>query len=122
MLTSANSELLLRPGMTATAEIRVNEIKDALVVPNGALRYAPPQAATQSTSFLRRLLPGPPQFRPPSSREDSGPNRTLYVLRNNLPAPVKVVVGASDGKRTEIRSGELAAGATLVLDQVTQKP
>lgn len=41
VLAVDNSGLLLRPGMTATATITVEEAKDALQVPNAALRYAP---------------------------------------------------------------------------------
>ncbi len=43
ILTIDNSDLLLRPGMTATADITVDEIENALIVPNAALRYAPPR-------------------------------------------------------------------------------
>lgn len=116
-----NSELLLRPGMTATAEIRVTEIKSATLVPNASLRYQPPATNADNRSLLRRIMPGPPSFRAASSREESGPNRTVHILKNGQPVPVKVVVGASDGKRSEIVSGELAAGQAVVLDQQTAK-
>ncbi|MGE3916731.1 MAG: efflux RND transporter periplasmic adaptor subunit, partial [Hyphomicrobiaceae bacterium] len=61
VLTIDNTELLLRPGMTATAEIRVTEIADALLVPNSALRYRPvaESQGQDRRSFLQRLLPGP---------------------------------------------------------------
>ena len=42
VLTTDNSELLLRPGMTATAEITVHQVDDVLTVPNTALRFSPP--------------------------------------------------------------------------------
>ena len=41
-----NRDLLLRPGMTATAHIMVNEDKNALLVPNAALRFSPPVTTT----------------------------------------------------------------------------
>lgn len=53
-----NSELLLRPGMTATAELRVQEIAETLQIPNQALRYAPPVQQSSDLSFLRRLWAG----------------------------------------------------------------
>ena len=57
VLSTDNSELLLRPGMTATAEIIVQQVTKALTVPNAALRYSPParQSSEQKTSLLRRL-------------------------------------------------------------------
>ena len=42
LLTVDNRDLLLRPGMTATARIVTHELDDVLLVPNGALRFAPP--------------------------------------------------------------------------------
>jgi HlyD family secretion protein len=64
-LSVDNSELLLRPGMTATAEIAVQENEKALLVPNAALRFSPPQrmAAPSDSggSLVARLM-----WRPPS--------------------------------------------------------
>ena len=119
ILNIDNSELLLRPGMTATAEIKVTEVKDALLVPNAALRYAPVTTTRDQRSLLQRILPGRPRFRPPSRREDSGPDRTVWLLRNGTPTPVKVVTGASDGRHTEVKSGELTVGQAVIVDQTT---
>jgi len=41
-----NADLKLRPGMTATASIIIAEKRDVLRVPNGALRFRPPEGAT----------------------------------------------------------------------------
>jgi HlyD family secretion protein len=120
ILTVDNSELLLRPGMTATAEISVEHVDDALLIPNGALRYTPPATEEADTrSLLRRILPGPPRFRRPSAPTVDGANRTVWVLRNNEPAAVDITVGASDGKVTVVTSGDLEQGASVVLDQTT---
>lgn len=118
-----NSELLLRPGMTATAEIRVTEIADALLVPNAALRYQPPSNndSARQPSLLRRIMPGPPQFRPAAPREETGAARTVWALQNGVPAPVKVTIGASDGKRTEIAAGDIKPGQQLVIDHAATK-
>jgi HlyD family secretion protein len=123
VLNIDNSELLLRPGMTATAEIKVTEVKDALLIPNAGLRYAPPAAdATASRSLLSRLLPGPPAFRAAAPREDTGPNRTVWMLRNGEPAQVNIVIGSSDGKRTEVQSGDIQVEQAVIVDQTTSKP
>ena len=117
-----NSELLLRPGMTATAEIRVTEIKDAVLIANTALRYAPPSASPASqSSLLRRLLPGPPRFRAASQREESGSERAVWALRNGTAVRVPVVIGASDGRRTEVREGAIKPGEALIIDQAASK-
>lgn len=73
-MTVDNEELLLRPGMTATANIIVEEIKDALLVPNSALRYTPPRESASRGGGLMSL------FRPPrmgrSQNRDAGPAAT----------------------------------------------
>jgi HlyD family secretion protein len=116
-----NAELLLRPGMTATAELRVQEVAEALQIPNQALRYAPPVQQGSNRSFLQRLMGGPPQFRSASPREQSGPNRVVWVLRNGQPAEAKVVVGPSDGKRTAIEGGQLQANDAVIVEQTTAR-
>ena len=117
-----NSELLLRPGMTATAEINVTEVKDALLVPNAALRFAPSTTKKSSNrSLLSQLLPGRPQFRPATPRQEAGQNGAVWLLQDGEPVAVKVVIGVSDGKNTEIKSGDLKAGQALIVDQTASK-
>lgn len=119
ILTIDNAELLLRPGMTATADIRTAEIRDALLVANSALRYSPPDtSAEDQRGFLQRLMPGPPARRAASAREETGAGRTLWMLRDGTPQPVEVVVGASDGRRTEVVSGGLQPGDAVIVDAI----
>jgi HlyD family secretion protein len=113
-----NSELLLRPGMTATADIVVREVRDALLIPNAGLRYAPSAVETGSREgFLSRLMPRPPRFTPPSAHEPTGRERTVWTLRDGRPAEVLVEIGASDGTRTEVVGGELNEGEAVIVDE-----
>ncbi len=118
-----NSELLLRPGMTATAEIKVKEVQGALLIPNAALRYSPPATATETDtrSLLSRLLPGPPRRRAAAPRDETGQNRTAWVLIDGTPVAQRIVIGSSDVKRTEVQSGDLQAGQAVIIDQSTSQ-
>jgi HlyD family secretion protein len=116
ILVIDNSEMLLRPGMTATAEIRSSEVANALLIPNAALRYRPATVRRDQRGFLRRLMPGPPQ-RTTSPRDPTGPNRTVWVAGPDGPQTVPIVVGVSDGRRTEVREGQLAEGQAVIIDQ-----
>jgi HlyD family secretion protein len=119
VLAIDNSELLIRPGMTATAEVVVQHVNDALLVPNAALRFSPAsQTGQKSPGLLQRLLPRPPSatFRPPSKPVESGPNRTVWVLRDGVPIAVPVVIGATDGRSTEIRKGAIEPGQAIIVD------
>jgi HlyD family secretion protein len=125
VLTIDNSELMIRPGMTATAEIVVQQVNNALLVPNAALRFSPAaaQSGKQSVGFLQRLLPRPPSatFRAASKQDDSGPNRTVWVLRDGVAVAVPVVVGATDGRKTEIRKGEITPDQAIIVDTIAAK-
>jgi HlyD family secretion protein len=114
-----NSQLLLRRGMTATAEIVVEQVKDALLVPNAALRLSPaPDDATAGSgeSLLRKILPRPPRFRAPTEHENTGANRQVWVLRDGGPVAMPVVAGATDGSRTVILEGALAPDQPVIVD------
>jgi HlyD family secretion protein len=123
VLTIDNSDLLIRPGMTATAEIVVQQVKDALLVPNPALRFSPAatQPRGQQRSFLQRLLPGRPTFRPASKQEDTGARRRIWVLRDGAPVAVPVVIGATDGRRTEVLGGGVTPEQRVIVDAVTAR-
>ncbi len=115
ILTADNKDLLLRPGMTATALITVRELKQVLTVSNAALRYQPPKQSTGGgfnlTSLFMPRMPRSEKTAPPPANGE----RTLYVLRDGAPQAVTVKTGASDGLRTEIVSGDLKPGDEVVL-------
>ena len=124
VLNVNNADLSLRPGMTATAEIRVAERRNVLLVPNAALRFAPvaPQPAPSSGGFLGRLMPHPPH--PISARATSvkGAERPIWVLRDGQPVELVVTTGASDGRFTEITSGALQPGMAVITEAISGAP
>ncbi|MER9418158.1 efflux RND transporter periplasmic adaptor subunit [Mesorhizobium sp. M0306] len=112
-----NSELLLRPGMTATVSVVTKQAKNVLTVPSIAFRYRPAQTAERGWSltdlFTGRMgRPGGNRQRQAATKPTDG-SRTLYVLENGRPHPVNVRVGSTDGELTEIVSG-LEEGAQVI--------
>ena len=111
-----NGDLLLRPGMTATATITVQSIPDALLVSNHALRFLPSAGNTEgsSTSFF----PAPPGSNQTANAESSAAlnNPRVWVARDGRPTPISVTVGATDGKVTEIRSDQVTPGMPLIVE------
>ncbi len=120
LLALDNRDLSLRPGMTATAEIIAREIKDAVLIPNGALRFTPPPPPApkeESRGLVGMLLPS----RPPSSRRNGAKDATnkgsrVWILKDGVPAAVAVKTGATDGTMTEILDGTLAPGSQVLVD------
>lgn len=121
-----NSDLTLRPGMTATATITATERKDALLVPNTALRYSPSTTASagkpaaQSSSIVGSLMPRMPGGS--GNRKSAGSaagagSKQVWVLRDGAPVAVAVQTGISDGRMTEVTGGELTADMRVITDQ-----
>jgi HlyD family secretion protein len=116
-----NSDLVLRPGMTATAEIVTTSIEDAVLVPNAAFRFTPPGEESQGLSGaggaggnqqqqrgpLSALMPqmGPPRgFGGGGNRPQGGGRRPsrAWILENGKPEMVFVRTGATDGRFTQV--------------------
>lgn len=118
LLLVDNTDLLLRPGMTATADIVVKEIKDGLLVPNVALRFVPqdPSKTASGGSVLTKLFPRPRRPQKSKIPEPVGKQGRVWVLENNQPVAVPVTTGMTDGIMTEITAGNIQPGAELVVD------
>jgi len=115
-----NDELLLRPGMTATATITVQSVPNALLVSNHALRFLP--SASDKDSGSRSFLPGPPGMNRNANTESSAAlnNPRVWVVRDGRPSPISVTVGATDGKLTEIRPGQITPGMPLIVEALKE--
>ncbi|MEY3897600.1 MAG: hypothetical protein RLZZ214_3121 [Verrucomicrobiota bacterium] len=123
-LEVTNEDLSLRPGMTATVDIAIVDKPEILVVPNAALRFDPVAAAAigkpdeTKRTLVQSLSPGggrrwrgaPP---PKAGSSDSTPK--VWTLKDGEPSEIKVTTGITDGRFTEITSGELAAGVPLII-------
>jgi HlyD family secretion protein len=123
ILSAANDDLALRPGMTATARIVVEEFKQALVIPNEALRYAPPaQQEAESFSITRMFMPRFPRSQRGKRDASADGTRNIYVLNNGKPLETKIKTGASDGKVTVVTNGDLKADAPVITAQKQARP
>jgi HlyD family secretion protein len=108
-----NADLKLKPGMTANVSIIIAEHNEILKIPNSALRYRPPEPATNATprSAATGGRPtGSSGQRPAGSmgarsRAERRSTRTVYVLKNNKPQPVQIKTGITDGIYTEVTDG-----------------
>jgi HlyD family secretion protein len=134
VLQVENPDLLLRPGMTATANIIVQRTENRLLVPNTALRFTPPKPkGTQpgKKSLLSQLMPGPPPRKAPKKQAgESGPPgpfvdaekpAAVWVLKANQPMPVAVNPISTDGIMTAVASPDLHEGMPLVISVISPK-
>jgi HlyD family secretion protein len=121
VLAVDNKDEMLRPGMTATADIVTQQLSNVLLVPNAALRFKP-SAGDKGGGITSQIVPGPRRFRRGSARQVSfgiGSSQTVYVVgADGNPKAVQVVVGASDGARTVITGGDLKPGMRVITGQL----
>ncbi len=125
-LAVANPQLLLRPGMTATAEIVTTERRNVLLVPNAALRWSPERdaAAQRPGGVTSVLVPRGPRRRGGSAgaREVTigrGSQQTVYVLgEDGNPRPIRVTVGETNGSETEVTGGGLRDGMSVITSRL----
>jgi HlyD family secretion protein len=80
-----NPDDAVKPGMTAAVNIVVDEVKDALLIPNRAVRLRDGQ-------------------------------RVVYVLKNGLPVPQPIKLGASSDTQSVLAAGDLQEGDLIVLN------
>ncbi len=116
VLSVDNEQLLLRPGMTATATIIVAREEGQLLVPMAALRYAPPVAAGDDRGgggLMGLIMPRPPG----QARMGSGDGSGVWVLRDGQPLRLRATPGATDGTRIVLQSAELKEGDLVILSQ-----
>lgn len=123
VLKVANDDLALRPGMTATAEIIVQEASDALLVPSAALRFSPPapEKEDKNRSLLGTILPDP-RRRDRKAKEvvvTGGGNKKIWILKDRHPVPVSVKTGLTDGLHTQILEGDVEPGTEVILSAIT---
>lgn len=103
VVSVANPELKMLPGMTANIKVRIQARDDVLRVPAAALRYRPqrqPDDAKGDDAALRR-------------KKEGGP--AVYKLVQGEPVRVAVKTGISDQQFTEIVSGDIQPGDELVV-------
>ena len=128
----ANPDHVLLPGMTAYVNIGVARREEALLVPNGALRFKPADAADKKTengqkpALTATMAPGMgagmdgggmaggkgPGDKKGKKRD--GQSGTVYVLDGDEIRPVSVQLGITDNRNTEIVGGDLKAGDRVV--------
>jgi HlyD family secretion protein len=99
ILTVDNADLMLRPGMTATADIVTAAKPDVLLAPNGALRFTPPgEKMTKAAAKAGDI------------------EKIVWTLDGGKPKAIPVRAGLTDGQHTEILSGDLEPGTALLVD------
>lgn len=117
-----NRDLSLRPGMTATADITVKQIANAILIPSTALRFTPPiqQETKTSGGLVGALLPRPPRSGSQQRNNDANKKQQkVWILKDNQLSAVPITIGLSNGGMTEVVAGDIQPGMSVVVDVIT---
>ena len=109
VVTVENPDEILIPGMTAYVNVILAEKKNVLLIPNAALRYKPTMPPSKDKDAKPVTMPRK------EKRESSV--ATVYVFENGVPKPIKVGVGISDNRLSEIITEELKAGDKIIVEE-----
>jgi HlyD family secretion protein len=112
VLAVDNAQGLLKPGMTATADIEVRRAERAVTVANRALRFTP-DAARKDGAGASATRPADTARLPPLA---PGTGRLWTLGADGTPVARVVRVGISDGTRTEILGGGVRPGERFIVD------
>ena len=120
-----NSDLSLRPGMTATADISVARATQVLHVPNAALRFDPESVleflkkTDPKRTLVQALSPGggrrwsqSPTIQKPDERSKA---TSVWFLRDGVPVECPVSIGLTDGRITEVSGEGLREGLPVII-------
>ncbi len=137
-----NTDLTLRPGMTANATISTQSRQGVLLVPNAALRYKPASpeesakpasTGSQAGGLVAQLMPRPPMQQNRQRNQGQGAGRgqgqsrrggsgEIWILKDGQAHAVKVKIGLSDNKLTEVSADELTEGSLVITGNTGSKP
>lgn len=98
-----NTQLLLRPGMTASASIITDTLKNVTVIPNAALRFSPPINNDDTQKKKKK-----------HAIEETEKGEYVWILKNKIPTKVKVEIGKTDGVSSVVTASSLKMGDLLI--------
>ena len=118
-----NADKKLMPGMTAYVNVTVAQRHDVLMLPNTALRFRPVDAPARTGKSQSGSGKSPGDGKPGSGRskdktEGAAPMGTVYVLENAKTKPIRVNVGITDNRFTEILGDEIKEGTAVIVDDL----
>lgn len=116
-----NSDLKLKPGMTANVSIEVARRDDVLKLPPAALRFKPTSKVddTQAKRQSGGAAPGAArEAGGKSAVRKVGTDRQVYILKDKNPFAVPVKTGIANNSSIEIVESTLKEGDEVIVEQI----
>jgi len=125
VVEAPNVERKLLPGMTANLLFQIEKRANVLKVPNAALRFFPKPNEVRKCDLpiLEGNSPDNKEDRDadaaaanddPATKDRNRKQRYVWIIDGDLLAAVKITTGLSDKSSTEVVSGDLSEGQSVV--------
>lgn len=101
-----NQKLLLKPGMSADADIVTKTLNSTFIVPKAALLYIPIKQQIQSLFSARE-----------KTKNTIDPKPHLWLLNKEVPEKIYITIQGSNGSSTAISSDKLKEGDPVIVNQ-----
>jgi HlyD family secretion protein len=115
-----NSDMKLKPGMTANVSVEVAKKEDALKLPPAALRFKPKGKGDEPKEKRQAGAPSPGAGREaggkPGGRKEKG--LQVYTLKENKPVAVPVKTGIANNSAIELVESTLKEGDEVIIEQI----
>lgn len=114
IVSAANPDLTLLPGMTANVRVVTAQKEKVLKVPNAALRFRPPSAGEEKRP-VAAVSPAPTPGGGRGAAGGGSGNRVWILGEDGSPKAIEVRLGLADGGATEIASGDIKEGTEVIV-------
>ena len=109
-----NSELKLKPGMTANVSIQVAKKDDVLKIPPAALRFKPKGVESKSAAGKDKQGGAATAA---GKGERKGGGQQVFVLKDGKPVAVPIKTGIASSNSIELVEGALQEGDEVIIEQ-----
>ena len=109
-----NSDLKLKPGMTANVSVEVARQDDVLKLPPAALRFKPKTKGDEA----KAKRPGSSESGAKGPRKGGERGQQVYVLKEGKPVAVPVKTGIGNNISLELVEGGLKEGDEVITEQI----
>jgi HlyD family secretion protein len=130
VISVANAEELLKPGMTAQTRIVVSNKADVIRIPTAALRFKPAEEPKGKKAKANNDGKAAPEAKKTNDGNDED-NKTkdgvkifrVYIVgKDNNPVQKEITIGISNTKFTEMLTGDIKAGDELITRSLAINP
>jgi len=112
-----NSDLKLKPGMTANVSIEVAKKNDVLKLPPAALRFKPKTEGDETGGNVKGARTEEPSKRPDGSGKGKGGGLKVYLLKDGKPFASQVKTGIANNSSIELLESDLKEGDEVIIGQ-----